>query len=691
MITILIQGNLLVWQVDSLFRAGQNMTIKAEVEDFFQPLSNGYEGSVKVTEVNGIRFSYFQRPTIQLIVPRALQPGDVVEAPVQIKSIIGLNNEVGFDRERYALSQHRVARATIAKGASWLTITSYSLRSRLFTHLQQQFSEGPERALTLALAFGYRGDIDQTWWQALRNSGLAHLVAISGLHIGIAFSVGFWFGALLLRVSYRMALLPWILGSAAAFGYSWLAGFSITTERALIMCLLNVMLSLWQVRISIIGRLLLTLAVLLIWDPFAPLSVSFWLSFIAVSAVLTYLARQTVTASWGWQVIKMQGWLTICMLPATVGFFDGMTPVSAFYNLVFVPWFSVLVVPLILIGLVLASIAPNVSFGLWTGVEWTLKPAIYAIELADEWWWPIGGIWLFRASLLCLYALFWTLLSHQGRWGCAILCVAITMSETHWEKLHRWRLDVLDVGHGLAIMMEQKRRVVFYDSGPAWEGGNVAESIILPLLRQRNVDGVDGIILSHLDSDHAGGWRTIAAEWQPEWIRSSQHSAPFSLCVEGQKWDWNLLEFEVLWPLQSVTRAYNLHSCVIRIYDPVSQLRVLLTGDIEALVEWILIRQPERLRSDIVIVPHHGSKTSSIAPFTQAVEARYAIASFALGNRWNLPASQVVQRYQESGSLWLDTAHQGQITLRVEGEHWWIESRRQSDAWYRHLLRKRVE
>lgn len=690
---ILVQDHLLSWQADTVFDSGRKITITAEVTSFFDAMPYGYRGTVNIQAINGKALHYFQRPNVQLIAPQPLMLGDKLQAQVTLKSMAGLRNEVGFDREQQAMSQRLVARATIVKNTSWLTISSYHLRSQLFTYIQQQFEEGAERALTLALAFGYRGEIEPELWQALRNSGLAHLVAISGLHIGLSFSIGFMLGTAMLRLSHRMVWLPWVMGSLAAVGYAWLAGFSITTERALVMCVLNMLLSLLHLRISVVGRILLTLAVLLVWDPVAPLSISFWLSFIAVSAVLTYFARQETKGHWLLQLLKMQVWLDICMIPASLWFFEGMTPVSSLYNLIFIPWFSFLIVPPILVGLLLAVLFPNYDgwSWLWMWVDGALSPAIEAITWADEVWWSLNAIWLQRALLLFGYALIWTLLSRKGRIWLLVFGIALSWGDERRQHRQDWRLDVLDIGHGLAIMIEKDRRAMLYDVGDIWENGSVAESVILPLLRQRNIESLDGIVLSHLDSDHAGGLSAILAEWQPKWVRASQTTPPFTLCVAGQNWQWNQLEFEVVWPMQGVQRAYNLNSCVVRLHDPVSDIRILLTGDIEALVEWILIRQPEQLKSDVIIVPHHGSKTSSIQPLTQVVGARYAMASMAFDNRWHLPSPQVVARYQSAGSIWLDTAHQGQISVRVENGRWWVESLRQNDAWYRHLLRKRVE
>lgn len=178
---------------------------------------------------------------------------------------------------------------------------------------------------------------------------------------------------------------------------------------------------------------------------------------------------------------------------------------------------------------------------------------------------------------------------------------------------------------------------------------------------------------------------------RPQWVRSSHYLSDFP-CIKGQDFEWQGLKMTVLWPPRQVTRAYNPHSCVIRMEDEENQFSFLMTGDIDALAEWILIREPEQLNSDVVLVPHHGSRTSSIEPFVNAVQADAAIASLAKGNQWGMPQPQVVETYRRHLTQWFDTGELGQITLYVEQRRWQIVSRRDTfNAWYRQMLRNQVE
>lgn len=212
---------------------------------------------------------------------------------------------------------------------------------------------------------------------------------------------------------------------------------------------------------------------------------------------------------------------------------------------------------------------------------------------------------------------------------------------------------------------------------------------------------LDTIIISHFDSDHAGGVDESLAYYPNANLITSQQrvraTQPVLPCIRGEHWRWHGLTFEVLWPPQMVRRAYNPHSCVVRISSAEQKDSVLLTGDIEAIAEWMLVREPETLRSEVVIVPHHGSKTSSMSKFVSAVDADIAIASNAFRGRWNLPNESVRQRYLRQGAVWFDTGQAGQVSGRFSsdcgGQNLHITTMRsvKGEPWYRQMLRKRVE
>jgi competence protein ComEC len=255
----------------------------------------------------------------------------------------------------------------------------------------------------------------------------------------------------------------------------------------------------------------------------------------------------------------------------------------------------------------------------------------------------------------------------------------------------------LDVGQGLAVLIEQEGAFVLYDTGPAWSTGSAEAFVISPLLQWFGAKQLDGLILSHLDNDHAGGRESIEQRWHPTWKYSSHRLNSYHPCVIGQDWDWKALHFSVLWPRDLTDVKDNQYSCVIRIEDRDNQHSVLLTGDVEAAAEFLMIKQNMELKSDVVIVPHHGSSSSSTQAFIDATSPRWAIASLSKGNQWGFPSQAVKERYKKSEVQWFDTGDYGQISLLFKRNEENIETQRlmnhpfSYEPWYRQMLRKQVE
>jgi competence protein ComEC len=242
------------------------------------------------------------------------------------------------------------------------------------------------------------------------------------------------------------------------------------------------------------------------------------------------------------------------------------------------------------------------------------------------------------------------------------------------------RVDLLDVGHGLAVVISRQGRAILYDVGTAWPGGSVAERSIIPHLQWRRL-ALEGVILSHQDRDHAGGWPVIQQRYPQIWLRSAAIQTGAWPCRAGEHWRWQGLYFEVLWPPKLVPRAYNRDSCTLRVSD--GQHQVLLTGDLERSAEWRLVREkPQQLTATVLLVPHHGSRTSSSETLLSAVKPQAAIVSAARYNPWRLPAAVIQNRYQQQGIAWFSTAQGGQITLRFTPSGWKLLT-------YRHHLAPR--
>ncbi|HGF7525724.1 TPA: DNA internalization-related competence protein ComEC/Rec2 [Vibrio cholerae] len=687
---IVLQGNLIRDQSNVLYQAGPDIIIKGRADSFFRQTRYAHEGFALIYEVNGQSLGTLFQPRVRLTTPILLQPNDLFEFSATVKPVIGRLNEIGFDAEAHYMAQSVIARVSVKANTPYTISPQEDVRSSLQQKLVTLTQNSPFQGIILALTFGERNGIDEQEWRALRNSGLIHLVAISGLHIGIAFSVGYFLGLGMMRLHAKLLWSPFVCGALLAVFYAWLAGFTLPTQRALIMCLLNVALVMLAFPLSALKRILLTLVAVLVWSPFTSLSNSFWMSFLAVAIVLYQLASQSQRQVWWKALLWAQVFLVCLMAPVTAYFFGGLSVTAVLYNLVFIPWFSLVIVPALFLGLLLMVVWPSVAAVYWPWMDWTFLPLDWALQFADVGWWvvpsKVQGVVAASVAILLLYRF-------MSLKACSLLLGMIGLWWWFPSITPLWRMDVLDVGHGLAIVIEQDERAIVYDTGSSWPGGSYVQSVIEPMLQQRGLPQVDGVILSHLDNDHAGDWQGLAERWQPNWIRASQLGTEFMPCIRGESWQWQSLHFTVLWPPQAVSRAYNQHSCVIRMTDTQSNHSVLLSGDVTAMGEWLLARDGVQLQSDVMIVPHHGSKTSSTAEFIAQVNPKLAIASVAKDNRWNLPNPQVVARYQAQQVEWLDTGQAGQISLFFYPEQldWFTQRSLGWQPWYRQMLRKGVE
>ncbi|AUI85760.1 DNA internalization-related competence protein ComEC/Rec2 [Vibrio azureus] len=692
---VILHGNVMAYQRQTLFQVGGDITINGTVTRAFSKKSHGYEAIIVVDRVDSDKLLPFLKPKIRLFSSRSLEVGSQFITTVKMKPIFGWMNEAGLDSEKQAMSKGIVAAAVVNKQSKWIIRSQPSHRQIVIEQISKQITDLKHHALIRALAFNDRTGLDDSDWQSLRDSGLIHLISISGLHIGMAFSFGLVIGWLIRYFIPRYAFLPHFLGLIVALMYAWLANFSLPTTRAFSVCVIYLILRVFLIHWSAWRVVLLALVVQLCIEPFAILSISFWLSYLSVGAVLLTVNAVQRQPQSKWTallvLLKVQIVLTALIVPISGYFFSGTSLISLFYNLFFIPWFGLLVVPLMFLALIISLLSSSLASVIWLLLDWSLWPLSWSLPFASGYWYILNQQMILLVSVICGLLLFGRFLKSNG----FIVLLLITCSLVLFRERpkHQWRLDVLDVGHGLAVLIEKNNQWLLYDTGKAWIGGSIAEHVIAPILYQRGVSRLDTLIISHMDSDHSGGRAYIEEQFTPRHKVSSQYLNSYQACVAGNSWLWQGLRFEVLWPPSRVTRAYNPHSCVIRVVDPISQFRVMLTGDIESVSEWMLARQADKLTSDVMLVPHHGSKTSSNLSFIQSVSPKLAIASLAKGNQWNMPAKQVVNNYQQQQAHWLDTGENGQVTVHVTGQSWYFNTKRTGTftSWYRQMLRKGVE
>jgi len=693
LIIIIAKGYVVEYQHTHLFRSGENIIINGEVDSFFKENTFGYSGVLEVYQVNDYRFPYFFRPKVRLYTSKHVNLGDIIQVKVLLRPIIGLKNEVGFDAEKYYFSQHILAKA-FTKGP--LTIrafpSSFMFRERLYSLFKKRTEKFKNRSLAYAISFADRSLLTYSEWDYLRTSGLAHLVAISGLHIGIAYFIGYFLGLVIIRIGRVSEWIPLSSGLLVAFFYSWLAGFSLSTTRALIMISLHVFFSLCRYQVSIPYRLLITLAIVFCIDPFAAFSSSFWLSFLAVGAV--FLQGQLlidVPSRWR-KLIIANMLMSFMMMPISAYFFGGVSLFAAGYNFICIPLFSIIIIPCLfwlLVDTLLPFDGPDIIWNMW---DQLLGIVPFISQYSLDYWFPTSSIVIITFIALIFILFIRSLLRRKTVILLILTCCILPQMQQSREDEKRWSVDILDVGQGLAVLIQKNGHSILYDTGKSWVNGSMANSVISPLLHYRGMRHIDGLILSHLDNDHAGGEKDIIKHWHPQWILSSRLSTTDLPCQTGKTWIWEMLTFKVLWPKKLVTTPGNAHSCVIRISDDVGH-SILLTGDLDKYSEWKMLRMGSKVAADILLVPHHGSNTSSSIDFVHRVNADVAIASLSKGNRWHFPKQKVVERYLKNGTRWLDTGSEGQIHITFFSNDYQIHTLRHvnNTPWYRQMLRKKVE
>ncbi|WEF26696.1 ComEC family protein [Klebsiella aerogenes] len=611
---------------------------------------------------------------------------------IRAHPVHGQLNEGGFDSQRHSLSQHRPLSGRFISAKPLDSRCSY--RARYLTSLNHTLEAYPWKTVMLGLGMGERFAVADEIKTLMQETGTSHLMAISGLHIALGASLG-W---LLIRglqfflpcrwIGWRMPLL---VGLACALFYAWLTGMqppALRTCAALTAgCLLRLGVrrwSSWQIFCCCIAAILFA-------DPLAVISESLWLSVFAVAALIFWY--QLVPFSWyrgrwPWRPLlalcHLQFGLMLLLAPMQIALFHGISLTSLIANLLAVPLVTFLVVPLILAAMVLHLSGPTLlEMGLWQLADRLLAVLFWFLRHLPPGWLSLDERWLAISILPWLALLAWRFHAWRRMPLLSISCAAV-LSWPFWRAVSpgEWRVTMLDVGQGLAVVIERQGAAILYDTGPAWPGGDSGQRLIVPWLRWRGLHP-EGVILSHEHLDHRGGLNAIVQTWPDLNIRSPLKLRGHLPCRRGENWRWRGLRFQVLWPLAETARKGNNGSCVVRVDD--GKWSVLLTGDIELPAEREMISHYwQYLTSTLIQVPHHGSNTSSGLTLLQRTGGAVALASASRYNAWRMPSSKVVQRYRKQGYQWFDTPHSGQITVIFSPDSWQIHSLRDQllPRWY---------
>ncbi len=627
--------------------------------------------------------------------PPSLQAGERWRFKVRLKPPRGYQNPGGFDYEAWLFRQRiratgyvrddadnkRLSPAPLIHVDRWRQNIAATIKSSLHSEAA---------GLLNALAVGVRDGVTLTQWDVLRRTGTAHLLAISGLHVGLAAGLGMLLGAGLWRCSVR--LLLWrpaqqagaVLGLLVAFCYAALAGFSIPTQRALIMIVVLMLACLSRRPVWSAQVLGIALLLVLLWDPLAVLDAGFWLSFTAVAVIFWALLKQQhqTNSIWlrrikrWWQV----QWLLWLMLsPLLLALFGQVALTSPLANLIAVPVVAFVVVPLVLTGVACHAVGLTpIAIGTWQWAAevlmqlWPFLDGLANVELGV--WRGAGPSgWTLAAAVLGVMILALPR-GMRGR-GLGVFLVLPALFPTPAPIADgTFKGTVLDVGQGLAMVVQTRKHTLLYDTGARYRSGfDLGTAVVVPYLRQyayrHGLMGpvqVDTLVISHGDNDHIGGLQSVFASTRVVRRLSSvpQKVPGASACVTGQSWQWDGVRFEVLHPAHAAVPAHNNASCVVKITGRYGSM--LLTGDIEAQVEQRLLQHRAKLRSDVLLVPHQGSQTSSTAEFIAAVQPQLAVVSTGYHNRYGHPHPKVVTRYKQAQIPFYDTAVSGALIVKFD-------------------------
>jgi competence protein ComEC len=603
---------------------------------------------------------------------------------VKLKQAYGRMNPGGFDYEAWLFANGVAASGYVrTKPAPQLLDASQGL-AQTFAGWRQSIADGLDAALPdgeqlgiiKALTIGSQSNISPKQWDVFRITGTTHLIVISGSHISLIAGMVFilvrktWARLAILSISPQSAaaMVAWL----SALFYAGLAGYSIPTLRAVVMLTVVLAALVRQRNTSAFQILLLALLAVLLFDPLAVLSVGFWLSFAAV-ALLIYISSGRLGGQGYWRETTMaQLTSTIGLAPLLIVFFQQVSLISPLANWLAVPIIGIVVTPLALLAIILLAFWPWAATQLLYLCDETLQGMVWLLSKMAE---------LPLASVVCLpppwYALLTAmigalvLLAPRGvpakfLSGCLFLPL-IFVNIDKPQTASAW-LTVLDVGQGLAAVVQTNQHTLIFDTGGKFsEDADMGDSVVIPFLRWQGLQNVDTLVISHGDNDHSGGAASILAEMPVNNILSSTaewiEKPGGNRCQAGQTWIWDQVKFTILSPPVTAFAKENDNSCVLQIEAGAD--RFLLTGDIEHNAEtWLTEQYAGQLHSTVLIAPHHGSKTSSTPDFLQQVSPELIVIPAGRLNRFGFPHPEVLARYQQIHSQWLNTAEQGAITIR---------------------------
>jgi len=629
-------------------------------------------------QANKLRLSVYQANPKQVA---DILAGSYWQFQAKLKPIHGRLNPGGFDYEKWLVSEGFIGSGYVKSMSKLPSSISFkatlqAFRQKVLANLIRVIPDSDSKGMILALAIGERSSISAEQWQAIKSSGTSHLLAISGLHIGIAAMWSYYFCLFIFsRLRFVTRKIPAqklaeVASLLGALTIALLSGFGYPAQRALIM-LAVYLYTRWSGRhLSLANILAISIILITIIQPFAVLTVSFWLSILAVAIIVFLLSyKQMITSGH----VKIKEWLRINwflfvgLMPITWVVFDSISVVGFLANLLLIPLTSFITTPLVYFGLLTLVVSDQIANWMFYLVD-KLIELTFQIQLAFSQVNDLASVSSLPVLLFVLLFLATVLIllpsKMPGKTLLLPIAVLSVFSLTQSTQQKDFKMVVFDIGQGLAIHISVGDKHLLYDTGYGNDDFSMAQTSILPYFKRLAVDRLDRLIISHGDADHAGGLNAINSELDVDLLLVGEPiSQSYKDCHSAKPWRWGEIEFSFLSHLPQ--QKGNNASCVLKI--SVGEQRLLLTGDIEKQAEKRLLENGLE-KYQLVIAPHHGSLTSSTSHFIERTRPSFVIFSTGYANQWHFPKSTVVKRYTDIGARILITHQNGAIIVQQNSQ-----------------------